>query len=103
MDGTSCTYVGAQGIIVSVALISSVAFQSKKSDGGFYVDDFADQAFVIRPNSLDTHVLAHREGYSVAIVTTRSKDVLAEHSLHVAVLLAENVLERLVQLRIPRT
>ncbi|RPI57771.1 MAG: hypothetical protein EHM55_00650 [Acidobacteria bacterium] len=103
MDGMSCMYVGAEGIIVSVGLISSVTFQSRKSDSGIYLDDFADQAFAIRPNSLDTLVLAHREDYSVAIMTTRSGDVLADKSLQVAMLLADSVLERLVQLRIPRT
>ncbi len=99
LDGASCVYVGAEPLVVSIGVISTAVFEAEKSDPDItYIDQFADQAYIVRPNSFDTNFLARRGEHAVMIKLTAAANITEDVRLHIVEQLGEEALGRLAKL-----
>ncbi len=99
IDGTACTYVSQKPFVVTVGIISTVSFESRKFDSGNrLVSNIGDEAYITDSNAFeDVYLFARQEDAAVMInVAAGDWDEEKVERYRIAIALAQTALARLV-------
>jgi hypothetical protein len=96
LDGTSCTYIVNENLIVNLGLISAEAFELVRSEPELIsLPSLGDQAYLVRPNSFDMNLFVRKGRDALVMRLTANAGVPESTRLRIATQLAAKGLERL--------
>jgi hypothetical protein len=99
LDGTSCAYVGANPLVVSIGVISTNSFEVHKFDpGNRMIGGLGDEAYTALPNEFgDVRLFVRQAGAALMVnVTVGPSEEARSASRQIAVSLAQKALGRLL-------
>jgi len=99
-DGTACAYIGTNALVVTIGVISTNTFESRKFDpGNTKIAGIGDEAYTTKPNAFgDVYLFARTDEAAVMInVTVGAEDDVRARGQHIAEALAQQALDGLSQ------
>jgi hypothetical protein len=97
LDGTSCAFIGEKTFVINIGLISTAAFEIKRTEpGSILVTDLDNEAYLIAEDELgDLELFLHGGDAAIVVYVARINDGKQSSSIRIAKACGRNALTKL--------